>query len=503
MTISRTALLLGLLATPSPCLADEPRPAISIRLDHPDRQLRAIIDLFRGSRAPHPAAALAAWKNASREPNRLGKPMEALIVAINPAMADEARLLDGAEFSLWLEPGEGRPVWGLFLPKDDGSFAAVGTAMVLSGGAVEPAMDGLAVDRLGPPGSALMARGKHALLVGGSPEGLKEARLRSERPRDLDLGDRLRFRVDPGALDGSKPLALRRLKALLRQARGPISGSAGLVGSSLRATFAVAVEPPANPAAIDPAWLDWLPIDRAMASFAVAIDPNPANWDEAFRVADLVEKVDPARENLAPLRLRLDLLARTLGIRTDGDLLPHLKGMTGWIGGDGRTIDRAFLMLHLDDEAVAGRIFERVKPLPNSGPMLEPRAGEGRRLGQVEGRSLRIVRFGRSVVATWGEGVEVAALEARDHPERSARPVFRECLANRPAFVGAVWPARVPDLLPPDTPLSEAVAGSPPVVCSGTWNGPGTFQLEGAWGGLDATVKRFLDRIPLEPPPDH
>ena len=504
MTTFRTLVLLGLLASPTTSLADEPRPAITLRLDHPDRQVRAIIDLFRGSRAPHPAAALAAWKHATREPNRLGKPLEAVIAAFNPAMAGELRILDGAEVALWFEPEGDRPAWGMSFPQDDGAIAALATALVLSGGAAEDPMDGLAVDRLGPPGSALMARGPRALLVAGSLEGLKEARIRSDRPRDRELGDRLRFTIDPGALDGSKLLAVQRLKALLKEVRGPLSGDAGLAGSSLTATLSIGIDEPAHPASVVPGWLDWLPTDRAMAAFSVAIDPAPANWDAVFRIADLVEKVDPARENMAPLRLRLDLLARTLGIRTDGELLPHLKGITGWLGGDGRSVDRAFLMLHLDDEAAAGRIFERVKPLPNSGPNPEPKTNSGRRLGQVEGRALRLFRFDHSVVATWGDGVVEASLDARDHPERSARLLLRDRLLNpQPALVAAIWPARAPDLLPLDTPLSVAMAEAPPVLYSGAWEKPGTFRLEGVWSGLDDTVKRFLNRIPLDPPPDH
>ena len=215
------------------------------------------------------------------------------------------------------------------------SSRALATAFVLSGGAAEGPIDGLAVDRLGPPGSPLMAKVPHGLLVAGSLEGLKEARIRSDIAHDSGSWQRILFQVAPGSLDGSKSLTIRRLNAILRESPVPISGVTGLVKSSLIASVAVPAKKPIKPATVDPDWLDWLPKDQAMAAFAVAIDPVPANLETAFRVADRVEKVDPARENLAPLRLRLDLLARTFGIRTEDELLPHLKGMTGWLGGNG------------------------------------------------------------------------------------------------------------------------------------------------------------------------
>ena len=61
-------------------------PEVVFRLIHPDRQAAAIIQLFEGCRAPHPAAALAAWKRATRDPNQLGKPLEAVISFFNPEM---------------------------------------------------------------------------------------------------------------------------------------------------------------------------------------------------------------------------------------------------------------------------------------------------------------------------------------------------------------------------------------------------------------------------------
>jgi hypothetical protein len=505
MTILRIAFLLGFMAFPTASLADEPRPAITVQLDQPDHQIRAVIDLFRGSRAAHPAAALAAWKRASREPNRLGKPLEALIAVFNPEMAEEFGIFDGAELALWFDPDSDGPSWGATLPKDDGSFAALATALVLTDGAAEAPLDGLTVDRLGPPGSPLMAKGPRGLLVAGSTEGLKEARIRSDRPRQGGSSPRIRYAVAPASLDGSKSLAIRRLRTVLREVRGPITGSADLAGSTLNASLSVVgVDHPVRPASVEPSWLDWLPTDRTMAAIAVATDPTPANWDALFRVADQVEKVDPARENLAPLRLRLDLLARTLGLQADGDLLPHLKGVAGWLGGDGRTVDRACLTFHLDDEATAARVFDRIKPLLNSGPPPEARPGQSRWLGPVEGRALWLHRFGPSVVATWGDGVLAASIDARDHPERSARPVFKECLLGKPpAFLAAIWPARVPDLLPADTPLAHALAEARPVIWSGFWEKPSMFRLDGIWRELDVTVRRFLDRIPLDPPPDH
>ena len=486
MTTVRITILIAVLAWPAVGLADGPRPAVTIRLDRPDRQIQAVVDLFRGAKAPHPAAALAAWKRASREPNRLGKPVEALIVAFNPVMAGEIRTLDGAELALWYPADRDGPEWGLCLPRDDGSFAALATALVLSGGEAEGPM----VDRLGPPGAPLMTRSPGGLLIGATPEGLSEARVRSERPRGEGSGEGARIAVDPAALVGSKSLSVRKLGTFLGATKGRAAGSVGLVGSQLKATLAFEIDRPAEPSTVDPAWLDAIPADRAAVAFAIAIDPAPGRWDELFRLADLVEKVDPARASLAPSRLRLELLARSLGVRFDGDLLPHLKGVVGWIGGDGRRLDRASLTLHLDDESAAIRIVDRVRPLPNSGPA--PEAGPGRWLGRVEGRDLRIRRSGRLVIATWGNGVF-------DPPVRSARGLVR----GHPTVVAAVWPARVPGVVPAETPLATALAEAAPVVWSGGWETPRTFRVEGLWDGLDGLVRRFLDLIPFDPPPGH
>src|SRR4051794_12160449 len=86
------------------------RPALTVRLDRPDRQLERLIDRFEGSRAPHPAAALAAWKRATGGRASLGKPLEAAVAALNPAMIRELRTFDGAELVLGFDD-EGRRRW--------------------------------------------------------------------------------------------------------------------------------------------------------------------------------------------------------------------------------------------------------------------------------------------------------------------------------------------------------------------------------------------------------
>ena len=57
---------------------------------------------------------------------------------------------------------------------------------------------------------------------------------------------------------------------------------------------------------------------------SLAIDPDPASWDLAFAAVDRIERVDPARSRLAPLRTRLNLLAMGAGVQLEGDLRPHV-----------------------------------------------------------------------------------------------------------------------------------------------------------------------------------
>ena len=507
MTFTTLAIAVALAGQEPRGLAPEPRPAATVRLDQPGQQLRSILDLFQGSRAAHPAAALAAWKRASREPGRLGKPLEALIAAFNPSMVEELRLLDGSELAVWFPPEIGGVEWAGAIPHDDGTFAALATSFVLSGGASVGLLDGLAVDRLGPPGSPLMTRTPLGLIVSGSSEALDRARRRPIRsPIQEDAaGPGLRFDVSIGALDGSKPVLIRRAAAAMNTLRGSIEGRAAVVGPTLKASLSLSssTEFTTRRPELDPSWLDWLPVDRSVMAFAMAVDPSPTSWEEIFRVADAVEKADPDRANLAPARLRLDLLARTMGILLEAEILPHLSGVSGWIGGDGSRIDRAFVGLHLNGEESARRIFEKVRPVATSGPPRANPKGPVRSLGRVEGQELILGRFGTLIVVSWGEEALESSLRARDLASRPARTMLLGDKGTaRAALVAAFWPGRMPGLVENSGPLALGFAQTSPITWRGDWETGRILRLQGNWRGLDAGVKRFLELIPLDLPPD-
>jgi hypothetical protein len=484
----------------APAGGEEPRPVISIRAVHPDRQIREVIELFEGAKAPHPAAALAAWKRASREPNRLGKPLEALITTFNPRMADELRALDGAEVSLWFEPREGRLAWGVSLPGDDGTFGALASAMVLSGGRSESRPGEPLADRLGGPGSPIMTRGLWGPLIAGSFEDLRVVHDRAEVvAKELkDDVDGLGVEVGRGALDGSRSIPIQRIAEVLRSTTKSIVGQFDIQDEKATAILGLSVPNPVDQTVIDPAWLDWVPSGRLVAGFAVAIPPGAAALDAGFGLVDRVERIDAARGNVAPLRLRLDLLARAFGVRTEADLFPFLEGVSGWVGcGEGKRIDTGLIALHFLDEVAARQFADRVKPTPTPG------ANGPRKIGQIDGRPVSLVRVDRSVAIAWGEASMASSMAARDDPRRSIGPALRAYWARgAPTFTGGIWPARVPGLIPESTPLSEALNQAAPIIISGLWTDANLFDILVLWDDLDVPVKRFLELIPMDPPPD-
>lgn len=525
-----------LIATgPIPAVGDEGRPgapSLIVRLVHPDRQAEEVLKLFRGSRAPHPAAALAAWKRATREPNQLGKPLEAVISFLNPEMTAEWGVLHEAEFQLGFDPKCAAARWRMAVPRDDGTFAALITALRLSGGGHETPLEvgGRNVERLGGKDAAVGLRSDpQGVVLASMPEGLGGIVSNPKELSSLDdaIGSGMVFRADPGTLtlpDTAK-LGLRRAIELARGlgCRRAI-GSIGLRGDRLALDVDTEFEggqslPGREQAApeIDPAWLGWVPADEAVAFASLALGRGAAFWDALFAAADRVDRVDPSRVELAPLRTRVNLLATAAGIRLEADLWPHLRGITVALLVDRETParpTRVLVALHLDEPAAARRVVDDVLPRlaglasgfrkPTKAP---PNLPGPRQLGRIAGRPLEASLRGRDVVVGWGEGTHSSALKAGSQPERSASTLLDRCRAgprtHPPDRAGAIWPGRMPlrvRWLDSASPLTRALAGGDPIVWAG-WTHADHAVDRVSWAGLPATVRRFLESVPLAETP--
>jgi hypothetical protein len=469
-----------------------PPPAVTIRGVRPDQQGERLIALFQGSRAPHPAAALSAWKRARGDRSGLGKPAEAAVAALNPATVRELRTLDGAEVALRLDPGDGRLRWRAVLPRDDGTFAAVATAMALTDGGSDPPLDGIAVDRLGPPGAPLMARFPGGLALAGSRAELVEARDRPRFAWDGPTPDSGWFvQLDPDALGATGPLALRRAGEALRALHcAGVDGVARLRGETFSVALTARLDARRDPAPpIDPRWLDWIPATGTVAALALAIDPKPDAWDALFALADCVERADPARAAVAPVRTRLNLLATAAGVRPEVDLWPALRGLTQGVSTDEEgTLHSGFLALHVENKADAEQLAGRVLPRI-TGSILKT-------------KPTAVARRGTTVLLVWGAVTLQSCIDAAADPERSAAPLIRAAWGDEvPQRAGAFWPGRLRALAPPGSPAASALAEAPPVVWLGRDDAK-TARETVEWTGLRGVVRRFLETLPLDPPPD-
>ncbi len=495
--------------------------AMVIRLVHPDRQAAEVLRLFEGCRAAHPAAALTIWKQAHPGPSPLGKPLEALIALANPEMVQEWRALHEAELRLDLDPADGSPRWYALIPRDDGTMACVLTAMRLTY-PEEPPLEKtgaeIAVARLDRSGAPVACQLGPALLLGSSRSdlvlGVQEHRRTPHlapggRAADHSLDAGITFCLTPGRIPtphgGS--LGLRRaVEALHGIGCRRIEGSVALRGADLRVETKTVFDPPRAhhppgrpPAAVDPAWLEGIPSSGVMAVIVLAIDPQPASWDRAFALADRVERVDPARAGLAPLRTRLNLLAAATGVQPEADLWPHLRGVSVCLLTDPATPRRpagTLVMLHLDEQAQAARLVQEFAPRL---ARLRPDGAAGK----DPGRGLSAWRRDRSVLLAWGDHQPLEALQAKVESRHSLAAI---CCTwdgqgrGAPQRLGAFWPGRLWRIAagPDATPAAlRTLADDPPALWWG-WNDAIGAQDCLRWPGLSQRVRQFLETIPLD-----
>jgi hypothetical protein len=483
MGVSVFAAIVGLLAADAP--QPTPADAISVRFVRPREQGERFLALFRGLRFPHPAAALAAYRRAKKGDSGLGKAAEAGIAIVNTDMVAELETLDGAVIEWGWDPA-GRAFWDASIPHDDGTFAAAATAMVLTGGASEPNFD-----RLGPqPDAAVAAVTPSGFVLASSAAALDRARAvcaaTVETPKPIESG--VIVHASPqNLLAKGVPLNTRRIgEAFAGAGINDVSATVALGGETLVASIVSrTTSPPRRQLpAIDPKWFATAPTERTLLAFALAIDPDPSAWDSAFAIADRVEKADPTRAGVAPLRLRLSLIAGAAGLRPDVDLLPILTGISGAVTVDaaGRP-DGALVALHVKSAADAARLRDEVAPRVVRAMKGKATVADGRLLVEIGGQSLAIAARGDTLRLSWGPHAPAVV------PKVGTIEIGEGMTVSR--YV-ALWPGRLAQV-----GLPEAA----PIVWVGG-RGAAEYRDKITWSGLRATIAAILDRLPSDPPPD-
>jgi hypothetical protein len=514
-----------LLASFAATWADAPPPPaptpIEVRLVHPETQLRRVLDLFLNARARTPPMALVAWKMAGRSmtpPWTLGKAREAAIASINPDMIDEVCHLDAARLILEPQP-EGLPRWRLAVPRDDGTLGAFMDAMTISVGATQPPLRDVPVNRVGIGPLVLAARPVN--------RGLAVATTRDDLARTLfgpppetrgwpQVDSGFLARVDLPALarglDGG-PIPRRQFARTLatleaRDLTAVAHLADGVARLDLRLTLAEGVPTPTG--TLDPSWLALIPA-RASAVVTLAVHPTTEGLARLFALVDAAEKADPARAGVAPARTRLNIMTMLARVNLDADLWPLLRGVSLGAMDDRQTPKNpaAFALLHLDSEASAARVLDRVvlrlgPRLLRSGRLPAFVEGSIVGLGLADGQPVEAGRKGATVVLGLGRGVAAAALDPSARPAGcAASDLELACtLIGTPARAGWARPGRLPGLgIPPNSPLAAALEAAGPLLWIGR-DEPGALHDEVSWPTLKPAVEAFLARLPMEFPPD-
>ena len=465
---------------------DEPA-AIVLQPVKPDVQLERLIALFEGSRAASPAAALAQWRKSRKNATSLGKGLEAAIAVLNPEMVAEVKPLDGSEIVVDFDVASGEPHWFAAFPRDDGTLAAVGTALALTDGKREPPLEESQLDRLGPPGSAMMTQNGQWVVVAGAREDLKNGLELLKTPR-VGGEPGAWLRVNPGHLARARSVTSRRIGLALQGAHvGRLDAFVTLKDEQL-AIEAKSEAPDPRVPPVDAKWMDFVP-DSAAVAFAYAFDPSREAWDSLFTTLDAIEKADPANAKLATVRAQVNLFATLAGVKPEVDLWPKLRAVWGHVAMDRGTLTGAVIHLDLVDAASAERIRDEVVPKVAKSLRADPGdlAGGLRDLGVIANRRMSVASRGSRVVIAWGPMATV------EPPEHSAAGILAPRLGTGQVHrCVVVWPGRIHQF-EAESPLAAALEKSPPAI----WWGRGDRDWA-SLPNLKPTIQRFLDRLPME-----
>lgn len=481
----------------------EDKPALTVLLSHPDRQLEAVLALFHELPAQHPADLLASYRRATRDPNVLNKAAQALIAALNPNMVPELRNFHLATFRLYVEP-DGSLAWLADIPSDDGSLAAIGTALALTDGQTLPGDP--PIDQLGPRDGPFMAVLGSRAVISSSATRLRTALITPPSPLKLpDHADSaLLFQIEPEHLTSAAAAWARTLGRAAQALRlAHVNGRLALDADQIALKLQSALQAPApedNPA-VDLRWLDHA-LPNAACTLSLAIDSNGHAIATLFALLDAL-LVDPdLTPKPAPLRTRFNLAANLQGVRPELELWPKLVGCTlslrlkrSDVGAP--EIEALRLSLHASEPDSARdfeqRLMPRLATVPAALGWLRPDpqnpAAPSRLSWKAVGQTLNLdYRTPDAPVPNEPEEHDPARLQGVDLAALSS------------PLLALFWPSQWPfGQSPGEQAFARALRDAPPVIWRVEFaRGQRTDSI--TWNNLRSAVARLVDALPRAAP---
>jgi hypothetical protein len=345
-----------------------------------------------------------------------------------------------------------------------------------------------------------MSRGKGGLgaIIGPTREALLEARgiLDGPAPAVKSDASRIVAVLEPAPPRAEDPLTYKRvLKGLVEAGCQRVELTSGIEGEEFRVSVLARYQstPWISKAKIDPDWLLPTAANELAAAFCFAVDPSPQGWNSLFSWLEGVEKADPARAGLAPLRLRVALITGGTGFRPETELYPHLRGISAYaFVGEGQPVGSGLVGLHFANADKARSFVETTLPrVSKQARQGEPRvAADGTRswpeLGSLGPVSTRAV--GSTVWLGWQPG---SLDRLKPKSEGAASAWLKETVSSRPNCQRL--------LVARPNAAFEFLPSASAILWLGTGEGAETRD-EIRWTDLRGCVRATIDRFFPENP---
>ena len=486
-------------------------PAFTASFHLPDQQLATLLSWFQGSRYKSPAAALAAYRSKTQQPEVVPRGIQAIISILNPEMVRELEVLDGATFEISNTGGVSSD-WSLVIPKDDEAIRTLATALAQHDGQELQPSDRLPTSlyQLGPPGSPFLTRFDGRTALGSDPESLRKLLDRPLKPHPAKNSVIL-FHVATKGLLFVKPNALSRIGMALEAVKfSTVSGSSLLNENGwLLETHTLLLDPnQANQLPTVNLLLtqvrENLPAD-VVFEFAFGLDRDGRTIEAIHRLGEEIIRALGSLRGEMPLRTRANLVANLLGFFPEVELWPRIDGIGGWVSTQGKEFTAAHLVLHTIEPGftnpLAKRLIKTLQQLVQKDGSPKPKTEldldldfpeQPLVLGKLLGRRLSICIRTQNIFLTLGEPKPAGPTALTE--EKITQGADQAPGANRSL---KFWPGRLVATQGLSKEVARSLSEAPPVVWTGRRDGSELIDHV-HWSPLPPTIRTLVDTLDLD-----